>query len=237
MAKRTKLEPDEGDEGVARERTCALTRKKGSTDELIRFVADPGGNVMPDLAAKLPGRGVWLDGTREVVERAVATKAFSRSLKHAVSAGPDLAEQTEFLLRRRALEGFSVANKAGEILVGFSKIEAAIMRSNGPVVLVHATEAAADGRRKLEGKLRKTLGDAQPTIIRIFTGVELSLALGYPNVIHASLTGGGASDFLLANIARYIRFSGLNAVADATAGDPDETDQIDGTEQGCTGSE
>ena len=209
MAKRAKPEPDEGDDGVARERTCAVTRAKGSVDGMIRFVADPDGRVVPDLAAKLPGRGVWLDGTREVLERAIKTKAFSRSLKHQVQSRLELADQTGQLLRQRAIQSFSVANKAGEILTGFAKVEAAIIRLNGQLVLVHASDASPDGCRKLEGKLRKTRPDHQQAPIQIFTGVELSLALGYPNVIHAALTGGGASDQLQRNIARLLRFSGL----------------------------
>ena len=148
-----------------------------------------------------------------------------------------------------AKAGLSVANKAGEVLVGFTKIEAAIVRTNGQLVLIHATEAAADGCRKLEGKLRKTRGDHPPVIIRIFTGVELSLALGYPNVIHAALTGGGAGDQLQRNIARLLRFSGLTKDVlptaalqddgdyDDKAGEAGTGDQARTIHQGCTESE
>ncbi len=84
------------------ERTCALTREHREPEELIRFVAAPDGTVVPDLDRRLPGRGVWLTGNREIVEKAVKTKAFSRGLRATAVAPADLAIRIETLLVRRA---------------------------------------------------------------------------------------------------------------------------------------
>ncbi|MEM9899578.1 MAG: DUF448 domain-containing protein, partial [Pseudomonadota bacterium] len=50
-----------------RERTCIVTGKKAPGRQLLRFVLAPDGIIVPDLAAKLPGRGVWTLEKREVV--------------------------------------------------------------------------------------------------------------------------------------------------------------------------
>ncbi|MEM6662503.1 MAG: DUF448 domain-containing protein, partial [Pseudomonadota bacterium] len=42
------------------ERRCIATGETGATDRLIRFVLAPEGGLVPDLAARLPGRGAWL---------------------------------------------------------------------------------------------------------------------------------------------------------------------------------
>ena len=48
------------------DRMCIVTRARRSPDEMIRFVADPGGEIVPDIKRKLPGRGVWV--TAEAIE-------------------------------------------------------------------------------------------------------------------------------------------------------------------------
>ena len=207
MASRVKpkVEPDEGDEGDARSRTCAVTRTSRPVDEMVRFVADMDGRIVADVARKLPGRGVWVEARAETIAKAVATRAFSRSLKRQVEASADLPLQVEQLLRRRALALLSIANKAGELICGFSKVEA-LISSERPFCLIHASDAAADGCRKLDG-LATRLNDGQaPKTIQIFTSEELSLALGRSNVIHAALTGGGASLRLSEEIARLANF-------------------------------
>ena len=44
-------------------RLCAVSRVQKPPEELIRFVAGPDGKIVPDLARRLPGRGVWVDAT------------------------------------------------------------------------------------------------------------------------------------------------------------------------------
>jgi predicted RNA-binding protein YlxR (DUF448 family) len=52
--------PDIAGQGGAEERMCALTRAIAPRAELVRFVASPDGEVVPDLKECLPGRGMWL---------------------------------------------------------------------------------------------------------------------------------------------------------------------------------
>ena len=50
--------PEQAEDNVRR---CALSRVCRSKDELIRFVLDPDGVVVPDIKEKLPGRGARVD--------------------------------------------------------------------------------------------------------------------------------------------------------------------------------
>jgi len=199
----------EADDGPLRQ--CAVTRAQKPPEELIRFVAGPDGAIVPDLARHLPGRGVWVDGTRAAVAAAVRQKAFARSLKRQVSVPADLAARLEGLMVRRLAEALSLANKAGLAVAGFAKIEALMVRER-VVVLIHAADAAADGVAKLDRKfnaLAKCGGDSRAdpvAAIRELTGAEMSLAMGRPNVIHAAAAEGGATRRLIEEARRLRRY-------------------------------
>ncbi len=131
-------------------RLCAATRVERSPDDLIRFVAGPEG-IVPDLARRLPGRGVWVTADRESVAKAVKSKAFARSLKAPVAVADDLAARVDGLLERRAAEALSLANKAGSVVTGFEKIDRRLV-SGDITALVHGSDAADGGREKLDRK-------------------------------------------------------------------------------------
>jgi predicted RNA-binding protein YlxR (DUF448 family) len=198
---------------IERQRSCAVTRAIREEHELIRFVASPDGIIVADLAARLPGRGVWVTCSKASVDEAVRKATFARSLKAKVEASADLPDQVEALMRRRALNALSIANKAGEVLAGAFKLEAALGKGQ-IAALLHALEAAADGRDKLDRKYR-AVNPAAPAPIGLFTVEELSLALGRSNVVHAGLRGGGASRKLLGEVRRLGLYMGLEAAAPA----------------------
>jgi predicted RNA-binding protein YlxR (DUF448 family) len=158
---------------------------------LIRFVAGPDGAVVPDLARKLPGRGLWVAADRVSVETAARKGLFARAAKAKVTAPPNLADQVESLLKRRLLQGLGLARRAGELTSGFEKVSAAI-EAGRAAWLIEASDGAADGRRKLWGKTRK---QAPPTpVFGLFSAEELGLALGAENVIHTAFLAGRAAD-------------------------------------------
>jgi predicted RNA-binding protein YlxR (DUF448 family) len=98
------------------ERTCIVTRQKGDPSELIRFVLGPDNCIVPDIRARLPGRGAWVTGTAATVELAVKRKAFTRSFKQEVRFASPLVEQIDQLLERDALQALAFANKAGQVV-------------------------------------------------------------------------------------------------------------------------
>lgn len=194
------------------ERTCIITREAQSPAELIRFVLGPDQQVVPDLRHKLPGRGVWVTARRDMVEQAVQRRLFSRAFKTEAKASQTLPQDIESLLRDDLRQGLSLANKAGNVITGFQKVEAAITVK--PIVaLIHAAEAAEDGRRKLANPLRKRLGEAISSfpVIQVLSIDELDLALGRSHVIHAALVAGAGSDGFLNRWHRYRTYCGIGA--------------------------
>ncbi|MGD9671136.1 MAG: RNA-binding protein [Hyphomicrobiaceae bacterium] len=187
-------------------RLCAATRVERSPEDLIRFVAGPDGVVVPDLARRLPGRGVWVTADRASVQHAVAKQAFAKSLKRKVEAAADLADLVENLLLRRVCDALSLANKAGGIVTGFEKVDRGLA-DGGISGLVHGSDAASDGRQKLDRKFLAIHGPgAASRIVAVLTVDQMSLAMGRPNVVHAGLNTGGASDRFLAEAGRLKRY-------------------------------
>ena len=203
------------------ERTCIVSRAVRPPHELIRFVVGPDREVVPDLRQRLPGRGVWVSATAEAVGEAVRRRLFSRAFKGEVRAAPDLAQQIEEAMRRDLKQALSLANKAGAVVSGFAKVEAAI-RESGIVALLHAAEAAEDGQRKLNQALRKRFGNAISAIpvIAELTGEELDLALGRSHVIHAGLVAGAGSDGFLARWRRLCTYRGVAVDPTGFQGEP-----------------
>lgn len=189
------------------ERQCAVTRQRRAPGELLRFALDPEGRVVPDLKSRLPGRGVWLTCSRDVVEKAVRTRAFDRGFRTKSARAEALPGQVESLLERDALQRLSLANKAGGVICGFDKVAEGI-KVNKATALIHASDAGADGCSKLDrlycGALPGGRKGKKP--VRSFNREQLSLALGRPNVVHAALKIGVPADKFLAAAARLDRF-------------------------------
>jgi predicted RNA-binding protein YlxR (DUF448 family) len=192
--------------GRSAERLCVVTRAVKPVDALMRFVVGPDGAVLPDLKRKLPGRGLWLTADKDTLKNAIVRKAFARGFKRDVRVAPDLADQTERLLARAALDALAIAGKSGLVASGFAKTEAAITRET-IVGLLHASDAGADGVAKLAAALRRQYEDpAAIAVITALTSAQLDLALGRSNVVHAALLAGPANDTFLARFARLERF-------------------------------
>jgi hypothetical protein len=142
-------------------RTCIATGEQAAPERLIRFVVGPDGDVVPDLARRLPGRGLWVRAERSAVERAIARKLFARAARFAVRVPADLADRVERLLLERVLADLGRARRAGRAVAGFVKVEQLIASSKAGLLVV-ADEAEGDGSRKLaaSGLPLVRLGDA-----------------------------------------------------------------------------
>lgn len=204
-------------------RQCALDRTRSREDELLRFVLDPDGRVVPDIKRKLPGRGVWVTATHEAIVRSVRLKVFARSFRRAVTVDPNLAEVVLDLLRRAALQDLALANKAGCVVAGQAKVEKALTSARR-VLLIHAADAAADGCRKLDRIARAVSGDHAGDLSSVshFDGAELSAALGKGNVIHAAVADDGAGRKFLWSAKRYKNYLGTPLAPASVAGEPEQ---------------
>jgi hypothetical protein len=205
MTSTAEIELDKGPRAREVERLCAATREVRPVSDLIRFVIGPDGEAVPDLKRKLPGRGVWVTGTRDVLGEAIKRKIFARGFKRDVRLPPDLLERTGQLIEQSALDALAIAAKAGAVVSGFAKVENALTRDH-VLVLLHAAEAAPDGVKKLNAALRRDPDAGLILVSHAISGAQLDLALGRSNVIHAALLAGPVSDTFLARLLRLERF-------------------------------
>ena len=208
--------PDELDPDKGPVRTCLVSRVSGSPDGMIRFVCGPDNRVYPDIARKLPGRGVWVSLDKTLVAEAVKRKAFSRGFRKDVVADAGLPDQVEKLLLDRAMAALSMCRKAGQAVTGFTKVSSTL---NGGLViaLIHAVEAAEDGVRKVAQVANRVAREYDPGAIEIkselpvidsLTSDQLDLALGGVNVIHAALLSGGASRNFVERLSDWLVYTG-----------------------------
>src|SRR5689334_4424279 len=85
------------------ERTCVLSRRKGTKDELIRLALSPEGEVAPDVRARAPGRGAWIGVPRGELDAANAKGRLKAALQRAfktndVHVPANLGERIEHAL-------------------------------------------------------------------------------------------------------------------------------------------
>lgn len=203
------------------ERTCIATREKHTPDVMIRFVLSPDHHLVPDIRQKLPGRGVWVLARAETVALAVNKQAFARGFKTKLLVPLDLPGLIDQLLETDALQSLSFANKAGAIVTGFVKVSGA-MASENLLALLHASDASPDGLRKLGQSLRRQgdLGRAL-TECNIFSSLQMDLALGRTNVIHAAVKDVAAGAAFLVRAMRLTKYrgeTGLEARHDVVVG-------------------
>jgi len=188
-------------------RLCAVSRSQRPVDDLIRFVLGPDGSIGPDLARRLPGRGVWVEARRDKVAAAVRGRAFARSLRRPVVVADDLPDQVERLMVKRLGEAISLARKAGLLVVGFAKVDELVARGKA-VLLIHAADAGKDGAARLSRKFEALVGCQRATDATVIdlTGQQLDLAIGRSNVVHAAASAGGAGSRILQEAGRLRRY-------------------------------
>jgi len=199
-------------EHEAPERKCILSGDHGPREGLIRLALGPDGTVLPDLGAKAPGRGAWIAPDRRLIETALAKGklrgALARAFKGAPASVPDdLVERIAEGLKRRALDRLGLEMKAGHLILGSDRIADAI-RAGRVSLLLHAVDAAPDGRAKLDQKLR--VAETGEALVLPAARAELSVALGRENVVHAALGDRAAATRVVAAVSRWRAFCGTN---------------------------
>ena len=157
--------------------------------------------MVPDIAGKLPGRGLWVKAERVVLAKAVAKNLFAKAARQAVNVPADLVDRTAAMVSQRCLDAIGLARRAGQVICGFEKVRDALRNERVRIVLA-AADGAADGR----GKLKALAGELP--ILALFTVAELSASLGRENVVHAALAPGRLAERLIAESARL---AGLRA--------------------------
>lgn len=194
-------------DGQRRERRCIVSHESLPDAKLIRFALAPDGAIVPDVAAKLPGRGAWVRADRASVDAAAKKQMFARAFKCEARASADLAEQTESLLARRCLDQVGLMRRAGAIAIGATQVEDAI-RGKPALMLIEAADGAEEGREKLMS-LHIGLWGGPPAAVACFSSEDLGVALGRERVIHACLLQERLATGWAADIARLAGFRAI----------------------------
>jgi predicted RNA-binding protein YlxR (DUF448 family) len=170
-------------------RRCIVTGLSQPPDQLIRFVVAPDGMVTPDLARRLPGRGLWLGAQRALVEQAVARKAFARAARRAVAVPAELPALLERLARQRALETLSLARRGGQAVAGLERVRQA---RGGIGLMLLARDAGRDARSKVGGL----------AIVTALAAAELGAAFGRDEAVFVAVSAGRLAERLAVDAAR-----------------------------------
>lgn len=217
------------------ERRCLVTGEVRPRDGLLRFVVGPDDLVVPDLDNRLPGRGLWLIGRRDIVAQACEKRAFARGARRAVTpmTGPQdesLEVFVEAELERRAVNALTLARKAGAYVSGFEKVRSALselaageekkadLRETGHAVLLCARDAGSDGRQKV-AQLAAHVKD----VVRIdaFDAATLGQVSGRDRTVHALVLPGGAARQVGDAANRLAVYRGDEAPVDGAVADAD----------------
>jgi len=200
----------EGKARGARMRRCVAARAPRPAERMIRFVLGPGDALVPDLAERLPGRGMWVSADRGALAQALARGQFARAARAKVAVDPGLVEQVESMLLRRCLDLVGLARRAGGLVAGFDQV-ADWSRHGRCALILSARDGSADGRRRIEA-----LAHGVP-VLDPFTRDELGAAVGRDEVVHAALAEGGLTEQLLKELGRLRGFREFSMPGDGHA--------------------
>lgn len=200
-------------------RSCVLTRDRADQARLIRLALAPDGSVLPDVRARAPGRGAWIGVNRADLESAVGKGRLRGALSRAFKTGDitvpdDLPARVAAALERNALDRLGLESRAGTLLTGSERIEAAA-RAGQVQALFHAADARDDGIRRLAQAWRvgsDREGSPLKGLVLPVARPILSMALGRENVVHIAVTDRAASARLGEALARWLHFIGSDPV-------------------------
>ena len=206
--------PDEVDEGEHDEdepeagpmRRCIVTRQRDFRPRMLRFVVGPDHSVVPDLAAKLPGRGIWLSARRDVLDTARTRGAFSRAARGQVTVPPDLTQLVQLGLARRVAELLGLARRAGQAVFGFQKAREWLVAGRAGLV-VQASDGSAEERTRFLSGARET------AVATPLPAEALGAVFGRDHVVHVVVAHGRLAEAL--NI-EATRLAGVAAQAGGT---------------------
>ncbi|MCZ4352046.1 RNA-binding protein [Roseovarius aestuarii] len=176
------------------ERKCIATGEVQPKTGLVRFVVSPDGQIVPDVAEKLPGRGIWVSATPEALTKAAQKGLFARSAKQAVTVPDGLVEQVEKMMARRVVDLISLCRKGGHAVSGYEKVKDWLSKDEAEVLI-----QASDGSERGKSKLSTPYGGS---FIGWLTADELGQAFGRQTTIHAALHAGGLAQRVVEEAAR-----------------------------------
>jgi predicted RNA-binding protein YlxR (DUF448 family) len=189
-------------------RRCIVTREQGERARMLRFVLGPDRVVVPDIAARLPGRGMWLSARADVIETARAKGAFARAARGPVSVPADLVAVLRIGLARRVADHLGLARRAGQAVAGFAKAREWLVQQRAAGIV-----QAADG--SLEERSRLLSGAREIWVAWPLTAAELGAVFGREHAVHVAVAAGRLAEALRNDVERLSGVSGQAMVKQA----------------------
>ncbi|GBR28049.1 RNA-binding protein [Kozakia baliensis] len=177
-------------------RRCIVTRVQDSPERMLRFVVSPDGMIIPDLAGKLPGRGIWLSAKRDVLETAVTRNVFAKAARRSVQLPDDLVLILVEALKRRVADSLGLARRAGQAICGFVKCREWIAAGKAGLVV--------QGAGGSPDELRRLLSGARELPVATLSSEMLATAFGREHAVYAVLAPGALALRLMAEHERFL---------------------------------
>ena len=171
-------------------RRCVVTRERLPKEKMIRFVVGPERRIVPDLAARLPGRGIWLSARGDVLETARTRGAFARAARGAVTVPPDLTSGLTAALARRIGDTLGLARRAGQAVAGFARAQEWLKGGRAAVVLEASDGSPEERARFLGGWAGKV------AVLAPLDGFGLGAVFGRDHVVHVAVAPGRLAEVL-----------------------------------------
>ncbi len=199
------------------ERRCVLSGERENASGLIRLALGPDNIVAPDIHGKAPGRGAWIGVTADELAKAQAKGKLAGVLKRAfkvdqVQLLDDVAGRISTALEKAFLDRLGLEARSGNLILGAEKIDAAA-RSGQVALLLHASDASADGSGKRDQSWRvgeDEEGSGKAGIKLPVDRDTISAALGRQNAVHVALTDKKAAERVMHHLGRWLNFNGCS---------------------------
>ncbi len=177
---------------------------------MVRFVVSPDHRLIPDLSAKLPGRGIWLSARRDVLQTACKKSVFGRAARTQVIVPPDLSEMICGGLVQRIADHLGFARRAGQAVAGFDKAGDWLASGRAGVVV-----QAADGS---SAECSRFLGGWAGNVIRPLSAERLGTVFARERVVHVALLPGRLAQSVMVDAGRLAGFLGGRMNSERTDG-------------------
>ncbi len=184
-------------------RRCIVTRACGPKQGMVRFVTGPDHTLVPDLAGRLPGRGMWLSARADVLETALARGSFARAARATVHVPADLPALLRAGLAGRIADLLGLARRAGQAVAGFEKARE-WLRSGRAALVVQASDGSAEERDRFLS------GAAGVPVRTPLTAAALGIVFGRERAVHVAVAPGNLASALTDECERL---AGLSAPA------------------------
>ncbi len=181
-------------------RRCIVTRARLPKEAMLRFVVGPDRMLIPDLAARLPGRGMWLSARRDVLETARHRGGFAKAARAPVTLPTDLSMVLQAGLARRFADFLGLARRAGQAVCGFEKARELLAAGRAGLV-VQASDGSMDERARL-------VGGRDVAVVAPLDSAALGQVFGRAHVVHVAVARGRLAEALVTEAGRLAGVSG-----------------------------